>query len=413
MTKRLAVYPNSLSSIRSTFIAHRVRLDPNNHQRTYLARAAGTARFAYNWALAEWGRQYAAWKKNSALKIPNEAALRRQLNAIKRNEFPWMLEVTKCAPQLAIMQLGRAFKNYFAGRARYPRFRRKGVDDRFSLSNDSIQVNDRHLRIPRLGWVRMCEALRFTGHIMSVAILRIADHWYASITVEMRESPQLPADNQGVVGIDLGISHLATLSNGESIEGPKALGRLLGKVRRLSRHLARKMKGSVNRTKTRINLARLHERVANIRSDSLHKLTTMLTRRFHTIGIENLNVRGMLQNRKLARAVFDMGFYEFRRLLEYKAARRGGQVVIVDRWYPSSKTCSQCGYLLDVLPLAQRGWTCPSCGITHDRDVNAAVNLKNMAVSSTVTACGGEGAGLVCKRQVKPALVKQESNFKI
>jgi putative transposase len=384
----------------------------NNAQRTYLARAAGPARFAYNWALAEWGRQYAACKADPNAKRPNEAALRRQLNAIKREQFPWMLEVTKCAPQIAIMQLGRAFENFFAGRARYPTFRCKGVDDRFALSNDQFAIEGKRMRIPKLGWVRWREALRFTGHIVSASISRTADHWYASITVDCPD-PLLPrAENQGVVGVDLGVTTLATLSTGEAIEGPKALRRLLDRVRRLARSVARKVKGSSNRAKAKLKLARLHERIAHSRRDGLHKLTTDLTRRFHTIGIEDLNVKGMLRNHRLARAIADMGFHEFRRQLAYKAALHGGQVHVADRWYPSSKTCSGCGHVLDALPLAQRSWTCPGCGATHDRDVNAAVNLMHMAVSSTVTACGGEGAGLACKCKVKPAPMKQESNSK-
>jgi putative transposase len=382
-------------------VAHRIRLAPNKRQCTYFARAAGTARFAYNWALAEWGRQYDAWKTNPTLLQPCETALARQLNSIKRAQFPWMLDVTKCAPQMAIIQLGRAFKNFFAGRARYPKFRRKGVNDRFALTNNEFIIDGKRIRIPKLGWVRMREVLRFTGHIMSASISRTADHWYASITVDIPELPLELAENQGAVGVDLGISRLATLSTGETIEGPKALRRLQDRVRWLSHGLARKVKGSSNRAKAKMKLAKLHERISNIRRNGLHQLTTSLTRRFRTIGIEDLNVKGMLKNRKLARALSDMGFYEFRRQLAYKAVRRGCRVVVVDRWYPSSKTCSQCGYVLKTLSLAQRKWTCPGCSSTHDRDVNAAVNLENMAVSSTVIACGGEGAGLACKRRVK------------
>jgi putative transposase len=393
-------------------MAHRIRLDPNEVQRTHLARAAGTARFAYNWALAEWQRQYDACKADPALKRPNELALLRQLTGIKRAQFPWMLEVTKCAPQMAILQLGRAFGNFFAGRARYPRFRRKGIDDRFTISNEQFRIEDRRMRISRLGWVRMRESLRFSGRILSASVSRTADHWYASITVDCPDPPLPPAENQGVVGVDLGITALATLSTGEKIGGPKALLRLLGSVRRLSRALSRKVKGSNNRAKAKLRLARLYERIVNIRRDGLHRLTTSLTRRFHTIGIENLNVKGMLKNHRLARAIADMGFYELRRQLEYKATLRGCRVVKADRWYPSSKTCSGCGHVVEVLALRQRNWTCPGCGASHDRDVNAAVNLKNMAVSSTVPACGGEGAGLARKRKVKPAPVKQESSCK-
>jgi len=282
-------------------VAHCIALAPNDYQANYFARAAGTARKAWNWALAEWKRQYEIGAK------PNEMALRKQLNAIKQQLFPWMLEVTKNAPQQAIKNLGTAFKNFFAGRAKYPKFKKKG---------------------------------------------------------------------------------------------------------------------SSNRGKARMRLARLHARIKNIRVDVLHKLTTYLTRNFSLIGIEDLNVKGMIKNRVLARSIADMGFYEFRRQLQYKALRTGSRVVTVSRFFPSSKTCSVCGCVKKDLLLADRSWWCPECGAQHDRALNAAINRKNMAVSSTVSAypanaglrcdaCGEEGAGLVVKNhKVKPASVKQELSAK-
>lgn len=390
-------------------IAHKIALDLNNVQATYMARAAGTARFAYNWALAEWKRQYEAYKLDNTQPKPSQAALRRQLNAIKREQFPWMLEVTKNAPQMAIIQLGEAFKNFFAGRTQYPQFRKKGVHDRFTLTNDQFGIDGCRIRIPHLGWVRMRESPRFAGKIMSATLSRVADRWFVSITVDTQDDSYLPkAKNQGAVGVDLGVAALATLSTGETIDGPKPHKALLGRLQRLSRSLSRKQKGSSNRHKAKAKLARLHARIANIRKDALHQLTTNLTSRFHTIGIEDLNIKGMVRNRHLARSIADMGFFEFRRQLEYKSAMRGGQVVVAERFYPSSKTCSCCGYKLEALPLSVRNWTCPECGMQHDRDVNAAINLKNMAVSSTVSACGEEGSGSGRKTQVKPASVKQE-----
>lgn len=394
-------------------IAHKIALDPNNAQATYFARAAGTARFAYNWALAEWKQQYEAWKLDNSLPKPSQAALRRQLNAIKREQFPWMLAVTKNAPQMAIMQLGEAFQNFFAGRARYPQFRKKGVHDRFTLTNDQFSLDGSRIRIPNLGWVRMRESLRFTGKIMSATVSRVADRGFVSITVDTPDSSHLPkAENQGAVGVDLGVSALATLSTGEPpVPGPKAHKALLKRLQRLSRSLSRKQKGSANRRKAKAKLARWHTRISNIRQDALHQLTTDLTRRFHTIGIEDLNVRGMMANRHLARSIADMGFYEVRRQLEYKAAMRGGQIVVADRWFASSKTCSCCSHKQDRMALSVRRWTCPACGAEHDRDLNAAINLKNYAVSSTVSACGGDGAGSGRMTGVKPAPVKQEVSF--
>jgi putative transposase len=188
-------------------IAHKIALDPNNVQDTYFARAAGTARFAYNWALAEWQRQYEACKADSSLPKPSQMALRRQLNGIKVEQFPWMLEVTKNAPQMAIIQLGEAFKNFFAGRAKYPKFRKKGLHDRFSLTNDQFSIDGSRIRIPKLGWVRMRETLRFTGKIMLATVSCVAGRWFVSITVDTPDDSPLPkAENQGAVGVDLGVS---------------------------------------------------------------------------------------------------------------------------------------------------------------------------------------------------------------
>ena len=403
-------------------MAHKIALDVNNVQATYMSRAAGTARFAYNWALAEWQRQFEAHRADESLPKPGQLALRRQLNAIKGEQFPWMLEVTKNAPQMAIIQLGQAFANFFAGRARYPKFRKRGVHDRFTLTNDQFQLDDQRIRIPRLGWVRLREPLRFAGHIQSATVSRIADRWFVSVTVDTPDMSHLPkAENQGAVGVDLGVSAFVALSTGEVIQGPKPHKALLKRLRRLARSLSRKQKGSANRRRAKAKLARLHACIGNIRNDALHKLTTDITRRFHTIGIEDLHVKGMLANRHLARSVADMGFHECRRQLEYKAAMRGGIVVVADRWFASSKTCSGCGHRLDVLPLSVRQWICPACGRTHDRDVNAAINLKaaatafilekNNTVSSTECACGGEGSGPGGNARTKPAPEKQEVSF--
>ena len=220
--------------------------------------------------------------------------------------------------------------------------------------------------------------------------------------------------SKGVVGVDLGVSALATLSTGEVVAGAKHKA-LLSRLQRLSRSLSRKIKGSANRAKAKAKLAKLHARIANIRKDTLHQLTTDLTRRFSLIGIENLNVSGMVKNRHLSRAISDRGFFEFRRQVEYKAEMRGAVVVVADRFFASSKTCSNphCGHKLDKLPLSVREWTCPCCGTVHDREVNAAINLANYAVSYTASACGGEGAGLGRKPKVKPAPLKQEFDSKL
>jgi len=386
-------------------LAHSIELRCNNKQKTYFAKASGVARKAYNWALKEWQEEYAAGGR------PTETALRRKLNSIKREKFPYMLEVTKNAPQMAIIQLGQAFKNFFAKRASYPQKRHKWIDDRFTLTNDQFAVNDSRIRIPHLGWVRMRESLRFVGKILSATISRGADKWFVSITVDVPVPSITTAnENQVAVGIDLGVSCFATLSTGKVVVGPKPHKALLGRLRRLSRSLSRKQKKSKNRDKAKLKLSRLHRRISNIRKDAIHQLTTEVTKNFQVIGIEDLNVKGMMKNRKLSRSIADMGFHEFRRQLEYKAKLHGSQIVIADRWFASSKICSHCDYRLPSLSLSERTWQCPACKTVHDRELNAAINLENMAVSSTVTARGASSIGAVALATARYGALKQEFN---
>lgn len=368
--------------------AHKIRLYPNDKQVTYFAKACGTARFAYNWGLAEWKRRYEAGEP------VNEGILRKELNAIKREQFPWMLEVTKCAPQLAIKNnLNSAFRNFFRGlkqgkQVGFPKFHKKGVNDSFTLSNDQFQVRDKSVKIPNLGWVRLAENLRFNGKLLSATISRTADKWFISIQIEMPDS-EIPVRENQVAGVDLGISNLATLSDGTEIVGSKASRKYEKQLERLNQSLARKVgakkgeKKSNNFMKAKTKLSRLYAKMANLRNDETHKLTTMLVQNYTLIGIEDLNVKGMMSNHKLARSVADMSFFEFRRQLEYKANAIGTEIVVADQWYPSSKTCSNCGVVKskDELTLAMRTYQC-ECGLEIDRDVNAAINLRNYAVQN-------------------------------
>ena len=379
---------------------HIIELKPNNVQANHFARACGVARKAYNWALYEWQRQYALDKAyrdaclaagieidTKKLNKPSQAKLRRELNAIKRDLFPYMLEVTKCAPQLAIMQLGDAYNNFFKGLAEYPVKRKKGRDDRFSLSNDQFAIKGQSIRIPNLGWVRMKEALRFDGKIMSATISKRGSKWFVSVAVEI-QGVMLPAKKTGKsVGIDLGITDLLVLSDGTKIKAPKPLGRYLSKLRTLNKNLSRSKKGSKNREKAKTKLSRLHYKIRCIRQNSLHQITTKLVKKFDVIAIEDLNVKGMVKNRRLSRAISDLGFFEFKRQLIYKANKQGKTVKSVGRFYPSSKTCSNCNHILgkDELKLSDRSWNCPSCKSQNDRDLNASINILNNA-TVTLTA---------------------------
>jgi len=402
--------------------AHKIALDPNNVQARYFARAAGTARFAYNWALAEWRRQHEARKRDPTLPAPSEITLRRQLNAIKRDQFPWMTEVTKCAVQESIINLGVAFANFFRDckkaratrRAGYPRPKRRGVHDAFCAANEAgtFRCDGKRIRLPVVGWIRMRESLRFAGVPKHVTVSREGDRWFAAVTVETPEPAKLHQPC-AVVGVDLGVKDFATLSQSmagvRSFHGPKAHKAQLIRLRRYSRAFSRKKKGSENSRKARVRLARLHARISNVRTDYLHKLSTDLVRTFQVLGIEDLNVRGMSQNRSLARSIMDEGFRSFRIMLEYKAKLYGARVVVVDRFYPSSRTCSCCGSIKQSLSLSTRTFVCDDCGSIVDRDENAAKNLEIVAASSAVSACGEERSGAVRKSRVKRTAGKQES----
>lgn len=396
-------------------LAHKIALDPTPDQAVYFARASGVARFAWNWALARWQQEYALWREYRCGPKPSEGSLRRDLNAMKYDAFPWMTDVTKNAPQQAIKNLGVAFKSFFEGRAKYPKFKKKGVStDSFRADPGSdkaypnaVGVDGKRVKLPVIGWIKMRESPRFVGNIKSATVSRTADRWFVSLTIEIDHTPP-SRETQVVGGVDLGVKTLATLSDGTAIEGPKALRRNMKILRRRSRAHSRKVKGSANRRKSSARLAKLHTRIANVRKDALHKATTAIIRKFTVIGIEDLNVRGMMANGKLSRAVADVGMFEFRRQIEYKAAMQGARIVVAGRWYPSSKTCSDCGYIHTSLTLSDREWTCDDCGVIHDRDHNAAINLMNMAGSSSVTACGADRSGERRKPVVKRSAVKQE-----
>jgi putative transposase len=365
--------------------AHKIALSPTPEQANYFARACGVARFAWNWALEEWNRRHDAGDKI------NEAALGRQLNAIKRQQFPWMLEVSKFAPAAAIQNLGKAFARFFAGKAQRPHFKRKGVRDAFfaGASDGTFRCESKRIRLPRVGWVRMRQELRFTGRLISATVSRTADRWFVAIVVDTPwQTP--PRENQACAGIDLGLNALATCSDGAVFPAPRPLRAALRRLRRASRRLSRKQRGSRNRAKARQRLARQHYRVANVRKDALHKATTAIVRLFGVVAVEDLNVRGMTANRHLARAILDVGLYEFRRQLAYKAEMYGTTILVADRWFPSSKLCSACGFKRDDLPLHVRAWECSACGARHERDLNAA---RNLAALCTIGQMGMHACG--------------------
>jgi putative transposase len=389
-------------------LAHKIALDPNAAQHIMLARSAGTARFAYNWALATWKQQYAAGEK------PSEVSLRRQLNAVKRASFPWMYDCSKCVVQEAIIDLGDAFRAFFEKRGKYPRFKRKNVRASFCAANEAgtFRADGKRIKLPVIGWVRMREAVRFSGPLKRATVSCEAGRCFVSRMVETNDVQ--PVEQPcGAAGVDLGVTTLATLSTGQAVTGPKAHKQLLGRLRRFNKAQARKRRGSQNFKKAKARRARLHARIANIRKDATHKLTTRLTKTYRVIGIEDLNVRGMVRNRSLARSIMDRGFFELRRQLTYKAKLYGSRIVTAGRFYPSSKTCSCCGFVKETLALAERTFRCDDCEFEGWRDHNAALNLARIAASSAVTACGENRSGAERKPRVKRSSAKQEENTAI
>jgi putative transposase len=326
----------------------------------------------------------------------DEGALRKDLNAIKKEQFPWMYEVTKCAPQLAIKNgLNSAFKRFFKGTSGFPKFHKKGEKDSFQLDNEQFSVSENHIKIALLDEpVRMAEPLRFTGKILSATVSRKADHWYVSVQVEADAPEPLHttmSENQAI-GVDVGVATLAVLSCGTEIVGNKPSRKYAKKLRRQQQSLSRKQgsrKGetkSKNYRKQQVKVSRLHEKAANSRNDGLHKLTTMLTQTYSLIGIEDLNIKGMVKNHNLARSILDQSWHELGRQLRYKAETTGSRVHYSDRFFASSQLCSECGYKnAEVKSLSVRQWICPNCGVLRDRDINAAQNLKQDAIRAVVS----------------------------
>jgi IS605 OrfB family transposase len=358
--------------------AHKIRLHPTLEQAQYFARAAGVARFVWNWALAEWNRQYEAGEKPTKLK------LKKHFNEIRREQFPWTWEVTKNASDQPFLDLGKAFAAFFEGRARRPKFKsKKRSKPSFYLANDQLELGDHKVWIPKLGWVNMAENLRLQGKITGARVTRTADWWFISITVEVldTQSTQQPA----AIGIDVGLNRLATLSTGEQYENQAFLKTALKKLRQANKRLHRGVKGSKNREKARRKVARLHYRVTCLRDDVLHKLTTRLVSCYGIIGIEDLNLKGMLRNRHLSRSFSDAACGKLLKLLTSKGEQRGGQVVKIGRFFPSSKTCHCCGWKWEAMALSDRVFVCqnPTCAyyqFSQDRDHNAGQNILREAL---------------------------------
>ncbi len=367
-------------------LGFKTELKLNSSQRIMLSKHAGTARHAWNWGLSLTKQILDNNKANPdhKIKFPTAIDLHKLLVALVKPRYPWYYEVSKCAPQYALRQLSVAWDRCFKKLSGVPRFKKKGRKDSFTLDG-SIKVEHFKIKVPIIGWLKTYERLPQGVVPKSVTISRHADRWFVSFKIEV-ESTVTPK-SVARVGVDLGINSVATLSTGEKFKGAKSYKKYDKKLARLQYLLRHKIVGSANYKKAQLQIARLHRTIANIRKDTLHKLTTYISKNHAVIGLEDLNVSGMMANRKLAKAIGDMGFYEFRRQLEYKCQLYGSQLVFVDRFYPSSKTCSNCGHLKESLSLRERVFRCDKCYAECDRDLNASINLEK-AASSVVSACG-------------------------
>ncbi|MDJ0737686.1 MAG: RNA-guided endonuclease TnpB family protein [Nostocaceae cyanobacterium] len=368
-------------------LGFKTQLILNNKQRTLIAKHAGTARDAFNWGLAL-TKEILDHNKNNLkdkIKFPTAIELHKWLVAIRKVDKPWYYEVSKCAPQYALRQLREAWDRCFKKVSGVPNFKKKGKHDSFTLDGSIKIVDSYKIQVPVIGVVKTYERLPQIDKIKNVTISRQAERWFISFKIETEE---LTNSNTSVIGVDLGVKSLAVLSTGEVIDGAKSYRQAQDRLAKLQREVSRKVKGSNNRAKSIVKLAKAHARVANIRKDTLHKLTSYLSKNHALVGIEDLNVSGMLANRKLAKAIADMGFYEFRRQLEYKCKIYGSQLIVIDRWFASSKTCSNCGCVKESLSLAERTYHCGECNFSIDRDLNAAINIERYAASSVVSASG-------------------------
>jgi len=402
--------------VEKIFKSYKVELEPNNVQITKFKQNIGCARWAYNWGLNLKLQSY----KNKETS-PSAITLHKELNKLKKTEIPWMYESSKCSPQEALKDLDKAFQGFFIrcknsskGKG-FPKFKSKHNEKQsFRLTDfHKIKLTRNYIQLPKIGKVKLKEInyIPKDKNLMSATVSKHAGKWFVSVQVEEdMETPNISINE--VIGVDLGIKTLATCSDKTTFENPKALKKNLSKLKKRQRQLSKSKKGSKNYEKKKQKLAKLHYKISCIRKDTLHKITTKIINENQVIVLEDLKVSNMMKNHKLAQAISDVGLYEFRRQIEYKAKWNKRKIFFVNTFFPSSKKCSCCNNIKSNLTLSERVYNCDKCGLTIDRDLNASLNLKQFYTDSLsgINASGDEK--FILEKSKRCSSVKEESNIK-
>ena len=398
------------------FRAFKVELKTNNRQASMLCQALGNARFSYNWALSIKKQCF-----ENKTKIPNNIELHRQINVLKKTDYPFLYLASKTCVQNALRDCDKAFQNFFTrckkkvkGKKGFPKFKSKKNEKQSFRLDGAISVESDCIKLPRIGKLKLAEKdyIPADCKVLSATVSKRAGKWFVSVQVETPDREHSNAKNE-VIGIDLGIKTLATCSDGTAYENPKVLKKNLKRLKRKQKQLSRKKKGSKNYEKAKHKLAKLHYHISNIRKDCLHKITSDIIQKNNVIVLEDLKVSNMMKNHCLAQAISDVGLFEFRRQITYKAKWNNRKVIFADTFFPSSKTCSCCGWKNSDLKLTDRVFECKICDMKIDRDLNASLNLKQIYTesSSGIQACGDGSSSLSETTSVSPS-VKQEFNKK-